>query len=208
MVRESTRVIEPIYEVIPQCFVARYPHYPAAPFPMCFTRLALDILLLTVGRKDPETGAKGFSPLDRFGFDVIEYDRKGSEAHDLIMYTPNANWGLRRLTFHLNAAKTRVWSGDIHSHPGGLGTPSSEEKLGHGDLGYVHAFFEQNEWAEWFLLPILTHTGPAATQVVLHPWVCKRANPVDLFTTDVRVCNPNQFPRREFNVEYERRQSQ
>ncbi len=48
-----------------------YPHVRVAPFSMCFTLDALKEMMNTVGREHPETGAKGFSPMDRVGFDVV-----------------------------------------------------------------------------------------------------------------------------------------
>jgi len=197
-----------MHSFIPRWEVARYPDFPKAPFPTCFTPLALDILLLTVGRKYPESGSKAFSPADVLGIEVVEHDRNGSARAGGAIYSPDADWGDRRCTFHLRTSgKPRLWSSDIHSHPGNMGRPSAAAGRGLGDLGYVAEFFHYNEWAEWFLLPILTGTGPHSPRITIHPWAVKRGRadqPVQLFITDVRVCSVSRFPRRAFNPDWER----
>jgi hypothetical protein len=176
----------------------RYPDHHRAPFPMCFTPSALLALLSTVGNRAPETGAKGFGPADFMGFDRVEFDRKGSKS-DCGIYKPDVIWGARRQKHHLYNDPIRLWTGDAHSHPRFLGTPSPRVEEGKGDLGYVEAAFEANEWMQWFLLPILT-LSPRV--VIIHPWIVRRS-PFTLFTADVQVCRAEDFPKREFNPAWE-----
>ena len=76
--------------------------YPAAPFPMCFTKDAMAALLTTVATLPPETGAKGFGPPATIGFDVVEFDSSGSADADFAVYRPSAEWGSERQKFHLD----------------------------------------------------------------------------------------------------------
>jgi hypothetical protein len=96
----------------------------------------------------------------------------------------------------------RLWTGDIHSHPGGLGRPSQKDGKGTGDLGYVEEVFAQNEAMLWFAVPILTNTGKDR-EVSLHPWLCRRGQPLDLYWADLKVCGTEFFPPRQFNPDWE-----
>jgi len=183
--------------------------YPAAPFPMCFTKDAMAALLTTVATLPPETGAKGFGPPATIGFDVVEFDSSGSADADFAVYRPSAEWGSERQKFHLDQPgdAMRLWSGDIHSHPGRFGPPSQKSGKALGDLGYVEEVFACNESMSWFLLPILTGTGSGADEVTIHPWVIERGQngaPPKVYTAEVRVCDVSEFPVREFNPEWEK----
>ena len=189
-----------------------YPHVRVAPFPMCFTQEALDELMSSVGRRLPETGAKGFSPIDGVGFDVVEYDVRGSAKASGSVYSPDVSWGIERQEFHLNAENMRGWSGDIHSHPYGewSGRPSSSASgSAKGDLGYVRAVFEMNESMQYFLLPIITHgpmvlrSGSTVTGAWLHSWVIERGREDEPMIACVKVCEASEFPTRIFNPEWE-----
>ena len=68
--------------------------------------------------------------------------------------------------------ETRLWTGDVHRHPGRFGLPSGRSGKALGDEGYVDEVFEQNETMQWFLLPILTQTGN--DEIVIHPWLRHR----------------------------------
>jgi len=181
--------------------------YPRAPFPMCFTEAALEHLLATVGTEPPETGAKGFGPQAVIGFDVVEFDEAGSANANEVVYKPNTEWGSRRQAYHLNqpGESMRLWSGDLHSHPGGFGTPSSKSGKGLGDLGYVEEVFAYNEWMQWFLMPIIT--GAGTEDVAIHPWVIERGqngSPPTIYIAEMRVCDVSDFPARLFNPEWEK----
>jgi len=185
---------------LPDCLWKQHRGYPRAGFPMCFTEEALIQLLMDVGRCLPETGAKGFGPKDTVGFDVIEFDEGGSARARRAAYAPDAAWGERRRQHHLaqQGAQMRLWTGDIHSHPDHFVRPSAESGPGQGDLGYARMVFEQNEWMEWFLMPILTGCG--SSEVTIHPWVIARDD-VDrpYVASSVLVCPADEFPEREFN---------
>ena len=190
-----------------------YPSKPRAPFPMCFTQEALDTMMRTVGRQHPETGAKGFSPFDHFGFDVVEYDVEGSRSATSGIYGPDEMWGEERQDFHLDAEDPREWSGDIHSHPGNSGTPSPPDWPGspNGDLGYVRAVFAANESMQYFLMPIITH-GPyvgdrernlGKTVAWIHPWIIERGREDEPMIAEVRVREVSKFPERRYNPEWD-----
>jgi len=185
----------------PQWQVGWHPGCPMAPFPMCFTPEAMESLLKTVGSEPPEAGAKGFGPMDRMGFDVIEFDIQGSQVAGGAVYGPDEEWGRQRCEYHLGrpGAETRVWNGDIHSHPGGCGHPSPPAGKGLGDLGYVQEVFEQNETMQFFSVPILTNTGNEEP-VTIHPWVVRRDGL--LMIADLKVCQVDEFPERQYNPEW------
>ena len=181
--------------------------YPLAPFPMCFTKEAMDELLSSVGTLPPETGAKGFGPSATIGFDVVEFDDAGSANADSAVYRPNAEWGSERQKFHLDRPgdAMRLWSGDLHSHPGAFGSPSAKSGKALGDLGYVEEVFACNESMRWFLLPIIT--GAGGGHITIHPWIIERGqngDPPKVYTAEVRVCEASEFPAREFNPEWEK----
>ena len=113
----------------PTCQNYKYYNYPENPqdyktkcdFDMCFSEEALSEIVRTVGQKTPETGAKGFSPIlsedpdapYKIGFDIVEFDEKGSQEASSSMYQPNEEWGTERVNFHLDADDMRLWAGDI-----------------------------------------------------------------------------------------------
>ena len=194
----GTAVSSPSYRV------AGHSDCPTAPIPMCFTWEALDALLRSVGASRPETGAKGFGPLDRMGFDTIEFDESGSRQAGGAVYAPDAVWGQRRQEYWLRQSDdtAKLWTGDLHSHPGSFGFPSGKAGPGLGDLGYVEEVFRQNETMQYFLLPILTHTGTDAMPTI-HPWVVSRDNPHQPLIAKLQVCDSTaDFPLRVFNPEW------
>ncbi len=184
---------------IPRWTVGQHSRRERASIPMCLTEDALETLLGTVGVLHPETGAKGFGPKDVAGFDVIEFDRRGSSAAMGSIYVPDVKWGDERREFHLDQPENqmRVWTGDIHSHPGWAGAPSGRAGKGLGDLGYVEEVFAMNEWMEWFFIPILTGTGYG--EVAIHPWVCRRRDPLRPMIAELRICDASEFPERLYN---------
>jgi molybdopterin/thiamine biosynthesis adenylyltransferase len=190
------------------CRIGEHPCYPKAPVPMCFTRQALATLIDTVGVRPPESGAMGFSPKEKMGFDLVEFSSSGTANSGGAVYRPDSEWGLSRCEFHMNQPEDamRLWSGDLHSHPFGCTCPSGKSGRALGDLGYVEEVFEMTEWMEWFFIPILTSTG--SDDVTLHPWVCRRGRDglgVDLMIADVRICDVSEFPNRAYNPDWERR---
>lgn len=187
------------------CRVVEHPEAAAAPFPMCFTEAALLSVIGSVGRWPAETGAKAFGPIDGFGVDVVEFDHRGSARSRRAVYRPDDQWGTARVQHWLHAADLRLWTADIHSHPGGFGSPSDKVGEGLGDLGFVEAVFDLNETIQYFMIPILTSTGPDSTLVDIHPWIVSRDDPDRPMCAELRVCTPDQFPRRAFNSEWERR---
>ena len=174
--------------------VMRHAGFPAAPFDLCFTPEAFEEVLRTVGAWPPESGAKGFGPTDRLGFDRVEFDPRGSVAAGGSVYSPDVQWGNERCEHYLSLPEpeTRLWTGDIHSHPGSFGLPSGRAGKALGDMGYVDEVFEQNEAMQYFLVPILTQT--ATEEVVVHPWVRHRDG--TLMTADLRICEVGEFPPR------------
>lgn len=188
---------------VPDCYWLEYPDAPRAPFPLCFTPAALESLLTTVGQRLPETGAKGYGPKDGVGLDVVEFDRIGSSNGYGNVYAPDVEWSEGRRQFHLEQPddRVRLWTADIHSHPANIGRPSGRAGRGLGDLGYAELVFEQNEWMEWFLIPILT--GTTSGEVVIHPWMVHRSDPLRPVLADgVRICSAERFPERSFNPEW------
>ncbi len=187
-----------------------HPGFKPAPFDMCFTRGALEEFVRTVGKLPPESGAKGFGPKDQMGFDVIEFDEPGSRAAGSAIYRPDVNWGESRCKFHVNQpdSELRLWSGDLHSHPGGYAEPSPKSGKGLGDLGYVEEVFNRNETMEYFHMPIATGTGPDSNEVEISPWVVQRGrngSPPQLFIAEGRVCEVSDFPKRVLEPEFEAR---
>lgn len=178
-----------------------------APFPVCFTDAAMKTVLETVGRLAPETGAKGFGPKDNIGFDQIEFDENGSRHATVAVYSPDHQWGARRVEFHLDKPddEVRLWTGDVHSHPGSNGFPSGKAGPSLGDLGYVEEVFRVNEWLQWFALVILTGTGEDRDEVVVWPWLISRDDPHRPMLADLRLCDVDEFPSRQFNPAWEER---
>jgi hypothetical protein len=178
-----------------------------APFPMCFTEEAYRELERTVGAKAPETGAKGFGPRDLLGFDLIEFDELGSHNASGGVYSPDVVWGAERVKYWMNQTDEtmRVWTGDIHSHPGQFGRPSSKAGVALGDLGYVEEVFAQNEWMLWFALPIVTNTGHRRSPMV-NCWFIHRCKPDVPMWAEIRICSGvDEFPERKYNPEWEAR---
>lgn len=185
-------------------FVKKYPAADRSDLEMCFSPKALKTLLETVGTNTPETGAKGFSAVIsddpdentlRIGFDIIEYDKIGSQNAHATMYSPNLEWSTQRVNHHMDAEDLRFWVGDIHSHPGKNGKPSGDYGDGSGDLGYVRKIFQTYPFPlDFFLLPIITLE---AGKIIIHPWIIERKNPTKPLIAEVRVCNPFDFPEVE-----------
>lgn len=102
------------------------------------------------------------------------------------------------------SAQVRLWTGDIHSHPGDFGRPSRRAGPGLGDLGYVEAVFEANETMQFFFIPILTCVG-TGRMAMLHPWIVCRDAASEPMWAEARVCGADAFPPRVFNPEWEAR---
>lgn len=186
---------------LPRYRVVTHTGYPSAPFALCITRKALNQLLRTVGAYPPETGAKIFCPADIMGIETIEFDEQGSDCAGGVVYHPDTRWGTARVRYHLSQPEMRLWTGDVHSHPGLMGRPSGKHGHALGDLGYVEEVFEQNETMEYFFIPILTNTGTG--EVLLNPWICRRGKPVQLMSAHLKIYpNTRYFPQRVFNPEW------
>ena len=171
-----------------------------APFQLCMTPEALQTMLSSVGSKPPETGAKGFGPVEFLGIDTIEPEPSSHTGFGAV-YAPDTEWGDKTLEYH--RLRNKLWTTDIHSHPGNLGTPSWKSGKGLGDLGYVEEVFKQNETMLFFFIPILT--GTLTAEVTIWPWVCKRGEkdePILMFA-DLCICPPSCFPVRPFNPKWE-----
>lgn len=188
--------------------VARPEGYCRAPLPMCFTRNALRMILRTIGVRPPESGALGFGPLGGIGFEVVEFDDRGSASSSGAVYSPDTRWGSARQDFHIerSGADCRLLDGIIHSHPGGMGHPSRKVGPGLGDLGYAEQFFATNETPEWFLMPILTGTGTDGV-VTIWAWVCHRDDVHRPMLADVLVCDASKFPSRTFSAAWLEREA-
>lgn len=176
----------------------------SAPFDLCFTPAAMEELLTSVGSHAPETGAKGFGPTDQFGFDVVEFDIRGSQQAGNAVYSPDVLWGMQRCQHWLNQPgdEMRLWSGDIHSHPGLMGHPSEKSGRGLGDLGYVEEVFAQNEAMQFFAMPIVTLSAPGCPALIW-PWIVTRDDPHRPLWANLRVCPASEFPDRQFNPAWE-----
>jgi len=187
---------------VPKWRVGHHHGAPKSPAPMCFTPEALDALLRSVGSLPPESGAKGFGPKDRMGFDLVEFDEGGTKRAGGAVYSPDVEWGEARRTFHLELPeeRMRLWNGDLHSHPGGFGIPSRRSGPGLGDLGYVEEVFRANEWMQFFAIPILTFEYDGT--VVINPWVCSRDDIHSPMIAEFLVCDVDEFPERPFNPEW------
>jgi hypothetical protein len=184
----------------------RPPPGGGAPFPMCFTPDAMNELLRTVGSRPPESGAKGFGPIEQFGFDHIEFDAQGSSRATGAVYSPDAEWGMERLRYWMQKARDdiKVWTGDLHSHPGTMGWPSAKAGKALGDLGYVEEVFAENETMQFFAMPILTQTG-VGKEVVIAPWIISRDRPDKPMLAELKICAASEFPKRVFNPAWEAR---
>lgn len=172
---------------------------------LSFTPTALWELIQTVGARPPESGAKLFGPVERFGVDLVEFDEVGSAAAGGAVYSPDTDWGSERLAHWISqrGEDQRIWTGDAHSHPGGFGWPSRRSGPGLGDLGYVEAVFEQNEVQFEFCIPILTHTGAQPSALQIHPWVVLRDEPLRPRWARFELCHVPAFPQRRFNPAFE-----
>jgi molybdopterin/thiamine biosynthesis adenylyltransferase len=190
------------------CHIAQHPEAPRSAIPMCFTKSALAAMVRSIGGLPPESGAMGFGPMGTMGFDLIEFDEIGSSRSGGAVYRPHVEWCEKRRQFHQDQPESsfRLLHGFAHSHPGSFGSPSSKAGRGLGDLGYVEEVFAMNEWMEYFLLPILT--GTDTDEITIHPWICRRGNPVDLMIADFKICRASRdFPVTKFNPEWEIRVS-
>ena len=185
---------------VPEYKVVRHDGHDPAPFEICFTQEAFDSVLKAVGTEPPETGGKGFGPVNNMGIDVFEFDERGSSHRQGAVYSPNPAWGDERMDYWLDQPdeKVRLWTADVHSHPGRMGYPSPKAGPALGDLGYVEAIFEQNEMMQYFLLPILTNTGGDGP-IEVHPWVVSRDKPHSPMGAELKICNAAEFPARSFN---------
>lgn len=173
--------------------------------PFCITPQALSVVLTTIGRKHPETGGKGFGPTGSFGVDTFEFDVRGSSHASGAVYAPDTEWSDARHDYWQDRPREerKLWVADLHSHPGGFGRPSGKSGVGLGDLGYVEEVFRDNEWMQYFFIPILTHTGPGR-EVTITPWLVARDNPHRPLLADLVVCDAADFPKRIFNPAWER----
>lgn len=202
------------------CIAPRPEFAGDAPFDLCFTPAAIQALLSSVGRQVPEAGAKGFGPVDRFGFDVVEFDVEGSRRAGGAIYSPDVVWGEQQCRHWLDQSgdEMRVWTGDLHSHPGRFGHPSGKSGPGMGDLGYVEEVFAQNEAMQYFAIPIVTLNSPTAVtdqtpeiprfdppsaDAWIWPWIVSRSAPHRPLWANLRVCPVSEFPDRVFNPAWE-----
>lgn len=176
------------------------PGVDSIPLPLTFTPEAVTTLVNTVGALPPETGAKLFGPTEFFGIDLVEFDTPGSQNAGSAIYSPDTAWGEQRVShwLHQPGSEQRIWTGDAHSHPSGIGRPSRKVEYAQGDLGYVEAVFETNEIQNEFVIPILTNTGSTGV-VSINPWVVNRSEPTTPLWADFIVAPVSQFPIREFN---------
>jgi len=199
---EETIWWDPVAKTYKTWRIGRHTDAPQSPVPMCFTQEALEKLLCSVGRLPPETGAKGFGPNQKMGFSIIEFDHRGSDHSQGGVYRPDVAWSdaIREHYLAPPEDEQMVWSGDLHSHPLGCERPSPKEGAGIGDRGYVEEVFAQNEWMEWFFLPIIT--GSDTDDVVIHPWVCRRGNVNTPMLAELRICDVEEFPVREYEPEW------
>lgn len=192
---------------IPRLYAATPAAFPAAaraPFPLCITRPAIEQLMATVGSRPPESGAKAFGPPDRFGIDTIEFDERGSSRATGGVYSPDTEWGDARCAHWLGQPDelVKVWTGDIHSHPGDFNHPSQKSGEALGDLGYAEAVFARNEAMQYFAIPIVTRPGSDA--VLITPWLVCRDAPLRPMLADLAICEVAEFPPRVFNPAWER----
>lgn len=173
-----------------------------SPIPLCLTPEVEREIVQTIGALPPETGGKLFGPVERFGIDRIEFDEVGSVEATGVAYSPNTEWGNERVEHWLNQDPPRVWTGDVHSHPGGLAHPSGKVGQGLGDLGYLERVFETNEVPQHFALPIILPRTPKNHSVQIAPWIVSRENPLRPMLAEFRVCPVEEFPLRAFNPEW------
>jgi molybdopterin/thiamine biosynthesis adenylyltransferase len=174
---------------------------------MAFTPAASRTLLATVGSRTPESGAKLFGPVERFGVDRVEFDVLGSERASGAVYSPDTRWGSERLRYWISqrGGEQRIWTGDAHSHPSAFGWPSAKAGPGLGDLGYVEAVFEENEVQNEFCIPILTNVGqrPADGPVRIHPWLVLRSEPLRPRWGSFVIRSVDEFEPRRFNPAFD-----
>ncbi len=170
--------------------------------PLNLTRAALTEIAWLVGGQAPEAGGKLFSPWDKDGADVFEFDERGSRNAGRAVYAPDVAWGDARLEFWANQPEPeqRVWHGDVHSHPGGYGFPSRAAGKGLGDLGYAAEVLRMNEHLLAFYIPIVTQGRGG--RLLLWPWMVQREQPTEALYCDVRLMAASEFPPRSFNPEW------
>lgn len=181
----------------------RRPSIARAERSLFLTPSALETILMTVGARPAETGAKLFGPSTRSGVDRVEFDEGGSARAGAAVYAPDTGWSDERIAFWLaqEDAEMRLWTGDVHSHPGGMGFPSLAAGPGLGDLGYAAEVLASVEWMDEFFLPILTNTDSDHPR--LWPWVVTRDQPDVAQYAGVHVCPVADFPVRSFNPLWE-----
>ncbi len=172
-----------------------------SPLPLCLTPEAAQVIAETVGSRRPETGAKLFGPIDRFGVDHVEFDYGGSFPSRSTVYEPDVAWGTERVEFHLSQDPPRLWTGDVHSHPAGVVHPSTKSGPGRGDLGYVERFFESNAAPEYYALPIILPANSAEPPQIA-PWIASRSDPLRPMLAELQICPVEDFPQRTFNPQW------
>lgn len=175
---------------------ALYPGTGQSPFAVPITPQALYAIASTVGSLPPETGGKLYSPLRSFGVDLFEFDMGGSAASSRGVYRPDAVWGDERAAFHITREEpqTRVWIGDLHSHPGFLGYPSPKAGHAKGDLGFAEAVLEANPHLDYYLMPIVARSKWMG-DVVIYPWVVIRGTEYHrLVFAEMVVVDAASFP--------------
>lgn len=179
--------------------LARRPGTIRADDAVFLTPEALHTIASTVGSRPPESGAKLFGPSRFGGVDRVEFDERGSASAGSSMYVPDTTWADERIAFWLaqEDSSMRLWTGDVHSHPGGDGFPSLAVGKGLGDLGYAAEVLAAVEWMDAFFMPILTNTGSGRPR--LWPWIVSSTAPGIACYADVEVAPVSCFPPRRFN---------
>lgn len=191
---EQTRTIVSFDDAL-----ATYPEIHCSKRSLHVTSKVLDDLFATVGALPPETGAIGLGPLRRGGADVLEFDESGSRAASASVYAPDAVWATGRVNYWAGQPQDamRVLTLWAHSHPGGLGRPSTNVGQGRGDLGFARALLDAFPWFGDLYLPILTGTGTNRCQ--LWSWRVTREAPDTPLYAPVVVCAVARFPERELD---------
>jgi hypothetical protein len=173
-----------------------------ATMPTCFTPEATDVAIGTVGIRPPETGAKLFGPMDGFGVDTVEFDERGSARASGGVYAPDTEWGNERVEYWLKQDPPKLWTGDLHSHPGSMARPSGRAGKGLGDMGYVESVFQSNDIIQDFAIPIVLPITRHCPSVEIAPWIVSRNDPLTPKLAEFRICDPSGFPARNFNPEW------
>lgn len=154
----------------------------------------------SVGALPPETGGMLFGPAGLGGCDVFEFDEHGSRSASAVVYRPDVAWANDRQEHHIRARPMRLFDGFVHSHPGGSFEPSAPAGGAEGDMGFAAAALKANQHMHRFLLFIVTQTSKRAP--VLWPWVVEESDPETPRLAPVVICEPGQFPGRQFPEEH------